>query len=120
MDAPWIKTLYMSKFPPVTGREADGSFRLELPLVDNLGKNPWTGKEEKEAYEVRWSGPAAEAFWTAHRADLVSGAILRTQLQRLRARVKPNFFPPQADITARAIDVEIIPKRTHHPAAAAA
>lgn len=116
----FIKTLYMSKLPPITGREADGSFRLELPLVDNLGKNPWTGKDEKESYEVRWSGPAAEAFWNAHRADLVSGAILRTQLQRLRARITPNYFPPRAAIAARAIGVEVIPKRTHHPAAAAA
>lgn len=116
----YTKTLFMSKKAPITSHEADGSFRLELALVDNLGKNPWTGKDEKESYEVRWSGPAAEAFWTAHRADLVSGAVLRAQLQRLRARVIPNYYPPQAEITARAIGVEVIPKRTHLPAATAA
>ena len=45
-------TLFMSKTRPIVARDADGSFRLELALVDNMGRNPATGRDEKEAYRL--------------------------------------------------------------------
>ena len=42
-------TLFMSKTRPIVAKGADGSFRLELALVDNMGRNPATGRDEKEA-----------------------------------------------------------------------
>ena len=78
-------TLFMSKTRPIVAKGADGSFRLELALVDNMGRNPATGRDEKEAYRVRWSGPEAKAFWEAHQGDLTPGTPLHAELARLRA-----------------------------------
>jgi NADPH-dependent 2,4-dienoyl-CoA reductase/sulfur reductase-like enzyme len=39
-------TLFMSKTRPIVAKGADGSFRLELALVDNMGRNPATGREQ--------------------------------------------------------------------------
>ena len=76
-------TLFMSKTRPIVARDADGSFRLELALVDNMGRNPITKRDEKEAYRVRWSGPEAKAFWEAHQGDLTPGTPLHAELARL-------------------------------------
>ena len=105
-------TLYMSKQLPVTGTERDGSFRLELVLVDNMGRNPFTGKEDRETYRVRWAGPEAQAFWAAHQADLTSGTPLRAELQRLRGHVDTSIYPPRSELQCRAKNIEMVPKRS--------
>jgi hypothetical protein len=104
-------TLYMSRHRPTTGAEANGEFRLELVLVDNMGRNPHTGRDEKEAYRVRWTGPKAKAFWTTHQANLAAGAPLQVQLERLRAHPGPQAFPPVPELRARAIHIEMLPRR---------
>ena len=58
-------TLFMSKTRPIVAKGADGSFRLELALVDNMGRNPATGRDEKEGH-----GPAAEHFPRDEAADV--------------------------------------------------
>ncbi len=104
-------TLYMSKQRPTVDATA-GAFRVELVLVDNLGRNPVTGREEKEAYRVRWTGPEAAAFWTAHQADLTAGAPLHVELERLRAHPGPQAYPPVPELRGRVVRLQLLPRRT--------
>lgn len=104
-------TLYLRKIRPIARTDDSGEFRLELALVDNLGRNPHTGREEKEAYRVLWAGPEAQAFWQAHQTDLTTGTPLRVELQRLRAG-GTNTYPALPELQARAKTIEMMPKRT--------
>lgn len=98
-------TLYLGKARPVAETAPDGEFRLTLLLIDNLGGS------EKESYRVRWTGPKAQAFWQSRSDDLVPGAIVRAELERLRAS-SGTTYPPIAELRARVISLEIVPKRT--------
>ena len=104
-------TAYLSKTRPVVtdGRGAD--FTLELVLVDNMGRNPHTGRDEKEAWRVRWSGADAQAFWHAHQADLTAGTPLRVELHRMRAHAGAATYPPLPELRARVKFIEIMPTR---------
>lgn len=104
-------TLYMSKQRPTADTERDGAFRLELVLVDNMGRNPHTQRDEKEAYRVRWTGAEAKAFWAANSNNLPAGTPLHVELERLRAHPGPNAFPPVPELRARAKKIEILPRR---------
>lgn len=97
-------TLYLGKARPVADTAPDGEFRLTLLLIDNLGGN------EKESYRVRWSGPQAQAFWQARGGELVPGAIVRAELERIRA-VNGATYPPMPELRARVVQLEIVPKR---------
>ena len=97
-------TLYLGKPRPVADTAPDGEFRLTLLLIDNLGGN------EKESYRVRWSGPQAQAFWQARSAELVPGAIVHAELERIRATAGATY-PPIAELRARVVRLEIVPKR---------
>lgn len=108
-------TLFMSKTRPIVARDADGSFRLELALVDNMGRNPATGRDEKEAYRVHWSGPEAKAFWEAHQGDLTPGAPLHAELARLRAHPGPQAYPPMPELRGRVVRLQLLPRRTPAP-----
>jgi hypothetical protein len=106
-------TLYMSKQrPSVDTGSAGQTFTLELVLVDNMGKNPHTGRDEKEAYRVRWSGADAKAFYTAHQADLTAGAPLHVELERLRAHPGPAAFPPVPELRGRVVRMQLLPRRS--------
>lgn len=104
-------TFFLSKQRPTAAADSAGAFRLELVLVDNLGRNPATGREEKEAYRVRWVGPDAQAFWAAHQAELTAGAPLHAELHRLRAHPGPNAFPPMPELRARVLRLQLLPRR---------
>ncbi|WP_440105366.1 hypothetical protein [Acidovorax sp. BL-A-41-H1] len=104
-------TLFMSKQRPTVDQDSAGAFRLELVLVDNLGRNPQTGKDIKEAYRVQWTGPEAQTFWTAHRADLTAGAPLDVSLERLRAHPGPQAFPPMPELRGRVLRLRLLPRR---------
>jgi hypothetical protein len=108
-------TLFMSKARPTIDTEKDGSFRIELVLVDNMGRNPYTQKDEKEAYRVRWSGPAAQAFWDAHRYDLPAGTPLHAELERLRAHPGPQTYPPMPELRGRVVRLQLLPRRAPAP-----
>lgn len=106
-------TVYMSKTRPVVTTDAAGAgFTLDLVLVDNMGRNPHTGREEKEAYRVRWHGPDARAFWHAHGANLPPGTPLRVDLHRVRAAYS-NTHPQAIELRARAKSIQIVPKSLH-------
>lgn len=98
--------MYLGKSKPVVDAAADGNFRLQLLLIDNLGAN------KKEAWRVAWTGPQAQAFWTAHRDDLQPGAVLRCQLEHIRVFPGTNTYPPLPELRARVVSIEICPKRT--------
>lgn len=106
-------TLFMGNTKPEVGRDDSGQFRLVLRLIDNMGR------DGMEAYQVRWLGPEAEAFWNDQRANLVPGAIVDVELSHLRAHVGATR-PPIPELRGRVVRAQVIPKRTHHPAAAAA
>ncbi len=108
-------TLFMGKTRPTVNTGTDGSFRLELALVDNMGRNPITKREEKEAYRVRWSGPEAKAFWDTHRADLTAGAPLHAELERLRAHPGPQTYPPMPELRGRVVRLQLLPRRAPAP-----
>ncbi|MBD9395167.1 hypothetical protein [Acidovorax sp. ACV01] len=112
-------TLYMSKQRPTVNTERDGAFRLELVLVDNMGRNPHTGFEEKEAYRVRWAGADAQAFWAEHRANLTAGTPLHVELERLRAHPGPQAYPPVPELRGRVLRLQMLPRRVHHTPQAA-
>lgn len=104
-------TLFMSKQRPTVDTERDGAFRLELVLVDNMGRNPHTGHDEKESYRVRWAGPEAKTFWADHKDDLTAGAPLHAELERLRAHPGPKAFPPVAELRGRVLRLRLLPRR---------
>ena len=105
-------TVYMSKSRPVVTTDAAGAgFTLELVLVDNMGRNPHTVRDEKEAYRVRWAGPEAQAFWAAHQADLTPGAPLHAELEHLRAHPGPAVFPPIPELRGRVVRLRLLPRR---------
>lgn len=97
--------MYLGKSKPVVDATPSGDFRLQLLLVDNLGAN------KKEAWRVAWTGPQARDFWHAHQADLQPGAIVRCQLEHIRVFPGTNTYPPMPELRARAISIEICPKR---------
>ncbi|WP_312781667.1 hypothetical protein [Acidovorax temperans] len=108
-------TLFMSKTRPTVNTGTDGSFRLELALVDNMGRNPATGRDEKEAYRVHWIGPEAKAFWEAHQGDLTAGAPLHAELERLRAHPGPQTYPPMPELRGRVVRLQLLPRRAPAP-----
>lgn len=97
-------TLFLSKTKPETTTH-EGQFALLLLLMDNLGK------QGLEPYRVRWTGPEAEAFWHAHRADLVPGAVLQVELSNVRA-VSGATRPPMPELRARVESMKFCPKRS--------
>ena len=104
-------TAYLSKTRPVVNDRRGADFTLDLVLVDNMGRNPHTGRDEKEAWRVRWSGADAQAFWHAHQADLTAGTPLRVELHRMRAHPGPATFPPIPELRAHVVSMQIAPKR---------
>ena len=60
---------------------------------------------------MRWSGPQAQAFWQARSAELVPGAIVHAELERIRAYPGAAIFPPMPELRARVVRLEIVPKR---------
>lgn len=100
-----LGTMYLAKAKPVADKAADGTFQLTLALVDNMGDG------RKEGYRVRWDGPAAQAFWDAHRAELLPGAICRVELSHLRQHMG-SAYPYVPELRARVVSLEICPKRS--------
>lgn len=103
-------TLYMSKKHPIVGTDRGGAFRVELVLVDNMGRNRHTGREDREAYRVFWAGPEAQAFWAEHGASIKPGTPLHVELQRLQAAPGPQCFPPMPELRARAVSIQMAPQ----------
>lgn len=97
-------TLFMSNTKPEVGRDDSDQFRLVLRLIDNQGRGAM------EAYQVRWLGPEAEAFWHAERHNLVAGAVLDVELTHLRAHVGATR-PPIPELRGRVVRARVIPKR---------
>ena len=96
-------TMFLSKTRPEAGM-VEGVFTLTLLLLDRVGSRG------VEAYRVRWTGPQAQDFWNAHQRDLVPGAAVHVELERLRAHAG-NAYPPLPELRANVISAQICPKR---------
>lgn len=105
-------TLFVMKQRPTPGAEPGGAFHLDLALVDNMGRNPHNGRDEKTAYRVRWVGPEAQAFWTTHKANLTAGTPLHVELERLRVHPGPQTFPPMPELRGYVVRLAFAPRRT--------
>jgi len=73
-----IGRLFMGKQRPQCGYAANGVFGLTLLAVDRIGPH------QTESYLLTWCGPEAQAFWAAHRMELVPGAALAVELGAVR------------------------------------
>lgn len=105
-----VGTLFLGRARPVTDTNADGDFRLSLVLIDNLGGG------RVEGYRVHWAGPDARAFWDAHRAELVAGAVVDAELSHLRQHMG-TARPPMPELHARVVRLRLLPKAAPAPAA---
>lgn len=104
-------TFFMSKQRPIADADSAGVFHLDLVLVDNMGRNPHNGRDEKEAYRLRWIGPEAQDFWAAHKADLNPGTPLHAELERLRVHPGPQTFPPLPELRGYVVRLQLAPRR---------
>lgn len=75
----FVQTLYLSaKTKPLVRVADDGIFMLQL-----LAYNPIRAGV-RDAWRVLWAGPAAQAWWQAHGADLVPGSELLVDVDLVR------------------------------------
>lgn len=104
--------VYLGKTLPKVERTDSGQFRLVLVVLDNMEHT-----RGKERYHLRWTGPEAAAFWQAHQADLVPGAILDVQLTDVRVHTGTSW-PPLPELRADIVTATYCPRRerTEEPA----
>ena len=79
--------LFLSRTRPMAKVAADGTFGLQLYAVDRIGPH------QVESWVVCWYGPEALAFWQQHQAQLVAGAVIHVQAQRMRAHQVRGCVP---------------------------
>ena len=95
--------LFLNKTRPLATTAADGTFQLTLFAIDRIGPH------RIEPWAVRWTGPAAQAFWQAHRQQLTPGTPIRVTTSRFRSFVQRGLQP---EIHASADLVELAPPRS--------
>jgi len=101
-------TLFQAREKPLATRTSTGTYQLQLLAMEPLE----TGL--REAWRLHWTGPQAQAWYEAHRADLQPGQPLAVHVTRLRALAGPRG----PEIHARVLSLELAPRR--HPATAPA
>jgi len=95
-------TLYLSRTRPSVQTAADGTFALILHALDRIAPH------QVEPWVVLWCGPDARAWWQQHSAQLVPGAAIGVQVQRMRSHVVGRALP---EIHAVAQGVVLLPSR---------
>lgn len=113
--------LFLSRTRPVAKNAADGTFGLQLFALDRLGSH------QVESWVVLWYGPEALAFWQQHQAQLVPGAVIHVETERMRAH-QVRGCVPEIHAAASHIALEArapaapdqIPQDHHQPAQATA
>lgn len=96
--------LFLSKTRPTSQTATDGTFALQLYAVDRIATH------QVEPWVVLWSGAEAQAFWAAHRGQLVPGTAINVQTVRMRSHVVGRAIP---EIHAVAECIELAPPRGH-------
>lgn len=94
--------LFLNKTRPLATTAADGTFQLTLFAIDRIGPH------RIEPWAVRWTGPAAQSFWQAHRQQLSPGAAIRVTTSRFRSFVQRGLQP---EIHATADQIELVAGR---------
>lgn len=97
--------VFLAKAKPVAETTEDGTFRLTLCVMDDVGHG------RREGYRVRWEGPEARAFWQRHQHDLQPGAVLDAQLENVRIHMGANFNA-RPELHARVITLTYCPRVT--------
>lgn len=94
--------VYLSNTRPRVTRSADGIFALTLLAFDRVGPH------SVEPWRIVWSGPAAQAFWSACQSHLNPGQPIQLQAHTLR-----NFTTAWRlggpEIVAQATSIELAP-----------
>lgn len=94
--------LYLAKTKPRATRAADGAFALTLLAfgrVETHAVEPW---------RVVWTGPAAQAFWTAYRDMLTPGQPIKVTAHKLR-NFTTHWRLAGPEIMAHATSIELSP-----------
>lgn len=87
--------LFLSRTRPIAKPAADGTFGLQLFALDRLGAH------QVESWVVLWYGPEAQAFWQQHQAQLVPGAVIHVQTERMRAHQVARCVPEIHAVASR-------------------
>jgi hypothetical protein len=107
-------TVYLSKTRPSVQTAGDGTFALQLYALDRIATH------QVEPWVLLWSGPEAQAFWSANRHALVPGAGLRVSVERMRTHVVGRAMP---EIHAVVSDMQLLTRQhaehDQHPPAQA-
>lgn len=96
-------TLYLSRQKPVAKRAADGTLAVTLLAYDRIAPL------QVEPYLITWTGPAALGFWAVHADELVPGAALQVELERLRMHVETGRHSV-GQIVAAVKSLQVLPK----------
>ncbi|GAA4424610.1 hypothetical protein [Acidovorax lacteus] len=104
-------TLFLGRTRPRVDRDAAGTFRLGLLLIDNQGSG------HSESYRAHWLGDEAEAFWAAHASQLTPGQPVQAELTRLRVRTG-STYPPMPELHARIVRLRLLPRHNSGNASA--
>ena len=98
--------LFLSRTRPIAQPAADGTFGLQLYALDRMATH------QVESWVVAWYGPEAHAFWQHAQAQLVPGAVVQVQVQRMRAHQLRGCVP---EIHAVASHIELERAPSTHP-----
>ena len=71
-------TLFLSRSHPLVQKNATGEFMLTLCTVNRIAP------KQTEAWRLVWSGPAAQAFFNAHKSCLTPGAVMHVEAMDVR------------------------------------
>lgn len=94
-------TLFLGKTAPLATRAADGAYALTLLAFDRIGPH------RVEPWRITWTGPDAEAFYTAQGSLLKAGQPVVARLERMRTFTNGKFGA--SEIHAVVLDLELAP-----------
>lgn len=100
-----IGTVYLSRQRPLASITSSGSFELQLAVYDRIHSRA------VEPWRLIWAGPAAQAFWAAHQAQLLPGAALHVTCENARAHTIARSRLPITEIQAHIVQAQL-----HSPA----
>lgn len=96
--------LFLTRTRPVAKTATDGCFVLKIFAVDRIAEH------QVESWVVMWSGHKAKTFWEQTEDQLVPGAVIHVQTQRMRAHQTGRCVP---EIHATATGIELVERQ--HP-----
>ena len=93
--------LFLGKTKPLAKKAADGQFAVTLLAIDKIAPL------QAEAWQLIYTGQAAQEFWVKHGQSLKAGQPLQITAKRLRTHTTGRFGSPE--IHAQAEHIELAP-----------